>query len=184
MKLSSDIAKLPWIPGYESSYRIDPNGTIYSYHPHRDTSILKSFFTKNGYIAVNLYNKPVEGKQFKSQKIVAHLLLLTYGPPKPSSKHKVNYIDGNKTNISLKNLAWISIEDIMRKVINGIKDNLKRKPRTQIIVVIDGLNNANSLLKTNTRRLKDRNKGNKKRNYLVFSPSGYEQWRTDNALTV
>jgi hypothetical protein len=146
-----------------------------------EPKLLHTFKTKNGYIAINLYRKHARGDSYNAKHlyIVAHLILLTYGPPKPSPKHKVRYIDGDRTNISLSNLVWISKEEIMRTIINKIKKTMKRRERKQIIIVVDGQNNASDMIKDSVIKLIDKNEEKrKKRPYLVFSPEGYEEWKT------
>lgn len=167
-----------WIPEYNEMYAISRNGIIISYF-HSIPRVLANFKTKNNYIAVTLYEKQPSGKTVKRQRIIAHLLLLTYGPPKPTPKHKVKYKDGNGLNISLSNLEWTTKEEIMRTVINKIKKTMNKRRRKQIIIVVDGRNNADKLIKDSTAKLQDKNEVKRKqRPYLVFSEEGYEEWKT------
>ena len=162
-------------------YKISPDGEILSYMIKGNPRPLKTFTLKSGYIATNLYpghrNTYLSQKIIK-QKIVAHLVLLTFGPPKPSPKHKVRYVDGDRSNINISNLVWATQKDISTILMTKIKDKMKR-PRKQVIVVIDGMNTAGNLLNENISRIIDKNdKKKKKRDFMVFSPEGYDQWRT------
>lgn len=59
---------------------------------------------KNGYYHTRLYNRLGEAKVFYLHR----LLMKYYGPEKPASGHYViEFKDGNRDNLSLRNLIWL-----------------------------------------------------------------------------
>ena len=171
------MSNIKWIKGYEKLYKITPTGSVISYMESKPR-VLSNFYTTTGYIAVNIYPTHNSANTTKKQKIVANILLETYGPPKPTPKHKVRYIDGDRTNIKLSNLTWVTQQELSTINFEKIRSKMK-KPRKPVIVVIDGVNNAGKLLKDNIQYVIDKNPTKtKKRDYLVFTPEGYEEWKT------
>ena len=64
---------------------------------------LKLYKNKNGYYHVRLYNKAGVIKTF-----YLHRLLMKYhGPEKPEGHYVIEFKDGNRDNLSLRNLIWL-----------------------------------------------------------------------------
>lgn len=51
---------------------------------------------------------------------VHYLVMMAFGPPKPSPLHTVNHIDGNKSNNHIDNLEWATPSEQLRHAV-GIK---------------------------------------------------------------
>lgn len=97
-----DNERVP-IKGYEGKYAIDKEGNVYSYHKKKER-VLSHLMIRKIYASVRLCNDNGFGKI----KYVSHLLLEAFVGPRPSSKHKVKHLDGDKTNLALDNLEWES----------------------------------------------------------------------------
>ena len=87
------------IPGYEGYY-ITPAGEVYSKLGDSLDTVRKLSLRPDdgGYSIVTLSNRKVA-------KVHA-LVLLTFVGPKPSPKHEVRHLNGDKTDNRLSNLAW------------------------------------------------------------------------------
>lgn len=88
------------IPGYEGKYAITEDGKVWSYK----NNIFLSQFLKKGYYYVNLC-----GTKGRKAESLHRLLALTY-IPNPENLPVVDHIDRNRTNNSLSNLRWASLE--------------------------------------------------------------------------
>jgi len=159
-----------WIPGYVSIYKISQYGDIVSF-TRTKPYIMKTFKTNNGYIAVNLMI-PSNPYNLVRQRIVAYLVLETFGSPPPTNQHRVKYKDGDTTNIHISNLEWQSKSDIMRNNINKIKHKLVRRKPRPIVIFTEGRNHACKILNHgigyNIDTFKPTNEG-----YYVFSPEAF-----------
>ena len=67
---------------------------------------LNQFPNSNGYLRVHLTIRGQE-KSYMVHKLVA----LYYLPPRPSLKHELRHLDGNKSNNHFLNLAWGTRKD-------------------------------------------------------------------------
>lgn len=88
------------IPGYEGLYSITRDGRVWS---HIKKLWRKLHIANSGYITVNL---KVKGRQ--RTLFIHSLVLLTWGPPRPSLEHEVNHCDGDKLNNIVTNLEWMT----------------------------------------------------------------------------
>ena len=109
------------IKGYEGVYQISNYGRVKSierkvYNPgmlgmceYRTVpEKIRKHNIMRGYHMISLvYNN--NKKVYK----VARLVLQTFGSEPPSDKHKVTYIDGNKDNLHISNLAWMTASEVM-----------------------------------------------------------------------
>ena len=85
-------------------------------------------------------------------------------------------------NIDISNLAWTTQAEIARKTLNRIKHSMNRRPKRQIVVVINGRNHASTLLGTNLMDYMDTRRPTKQ-DFLVFSPEGYLKYMLEKSLT-
>lgn len=84
------------VKGFEQ-YVIDSiEGTVYN----TETKRYVGWKNHSGYLTVSLSNN---GKKYTCR---VNRLIAEYFVPNPESKSEVNYIDGDKTNNSAKNLMW------------------------------------------------------------------------------
>lgn len=109
------------IPGYEGVYQISNYGRVKTierkvYNPgmlgdckYRTVpeKIRKHNIMRGYHIVTLLYNK--KAKAYK----VARLVLQTFGSEPPSDKYQVTYLDGNKDNLHISNLAWMTASEVM-----------------------------------------------------------------------
>lgn len=85
-------------------YRVTSDGRVFSvdsnwrgYGSREMQQTLNSY----GYPSVRIY---VDGAR---KRLTVHVLVAReYLPPRPSSKHEVRHLDGNKANNDVGNLAW------------------------------------------------------------------------------
>jgi len=95
-------------PKYLGSYEIFPSGEIYSFSGWRGYKKRKLVFFKDshGYSEIRL---TINGKRkkWKVHKLIAELFL----KKKPSRKHEIRHLDGNKSHNYLSNLSWGTRKD-------------------------------------------------------------------------
>lgn len=111
------------IPGFAGRYSITCDGRVWSHagivkngpgYRYRKGRWLKSHPIPNGYLQIAL------GKAEKKYYI-HHLVITTWGPPKPSDRQEVNHIDGNKRNNIIANLEWVTrLENDQHARITGL----------------------------------------------------------------
>lgn len=104
------------IPGFEGIYEISDTGIVRSLDKvHVDTLGRKRFWkgkvltpdiAPNGYYRVSFSN----GRNHRVQRYL-HRLLAELFIPNPDNLPQVNHKDGVKTNCSLDNLEWVSVQD-------------------------------------------------------------------------
>lgn len=107
--------KLPYWP-----YLVSSHGRIHGLRCRRNTVILKQSKNPNGYKYVTLF---LAGKTLCCA--VHALVIITFGPPRPSSDCNVNHIDGNKQNNHADNLEWTTPKD---NAYHAIRIGLVPKP--------------------------------------------------------
>lgn len=83
------------IKNYEN-YLINEQGEVYSTISNK---VIKTHINVHGYKVVELYHKP----QIKCTKVLHRILWETFREPNLTGKLK--FIDGNKQNVTLNNLA-------------------------------------------------------------------------------
>lgn len=96
-----DVLKLiKQIPGHPNYY-VDRHGSVFSkYSRNRKMKKLRSYI-HDGYDRVRLV---VDGRRMN--KMVHSLVCLTFNGKKPSPKHQVRHLNGNKRDNRLSNLCW------------------------------------------------------------------------------
>ncbi len=94
------------IPGYRGKYKVDEFGSVYSMPSERSIyntpRLLKSHLTVWGY-----YQLKLPGKRYRIHQIVA----LAFLPERPTEKHVLDHIDGNKKNNHYQNLRWVTMKE-------------------------------------------------------------------------
>jgi len=108
------------IPGFEGRYSVTRDGRVWShgihanqYGPARKKPRWLGRYIRTGYWSVNLRVTPERGAGFS----VHVLVLLAWGPPRPSDAHECNHIDGNKLNNHISNLEWATREQQVRHAV-------------------------------------------------------------------
>lgn len=90
------------IPGFESTYEISDIGRI----RRKETGLIrKTFYGKDGYLRIILSQNNTA-----HQKLVHRLLALAF-IPNPENKPFINHRNGIKSDLSLKNLEWVSARE-------------------------------------------------------------------------
>ena len=95
---------MKWIPDLEGSYKITPDGDVYSYKgASKEPRKMKVFTQMYDYYIINL---SVKGEP--TTLLVHQLVMATYGPPRPVPKNKyvIAHKDKNKDNNHISNLEW------------------------------------------------------------------------------
>lgn len=113
---------MEWKPikGYEGLYEVSDTGLVRS-----NSTVLKPHI-KNGYLAINLYNKKC--KHYYIHRLVAE----TFIDNKNNYKY-VNHIDCDKHNNNVNNLEWCTQkENITHSILNGLQH---RRYKT----IVDGI---------------------------------------------
>ena len=85
-----------WFKDYDVTF----DGVVYSFK-HNKKMRLKQSLNGRGYLLVSISES---GKIFSVA--VHQMVACKYLTPKPSSRHEIRHLDGNKTNNSANNLAW------------------------------------------------------------------------------
>lgn len=103
------------IKGYEGLYQISNLGRVKSLDravvgANKSLRILRGKLKKltintQGYLEVNLF------RDNKCRCFLVHRLLAEHFIPNPENKPQINHIDGNKSNCSLENLEWVTMEE-------------------------------------------------------------------------
>ena len=159
------------IPGFDGRYKISKDGKIIS-NAREGIRELKTQYTAAGYSTVNLFYPDGSTNKRNKSRSVAYLVLITWGSPRPSLKHKVHFKDGNRHNLHIDNLTWITQSDIAKR----IKERYRvTKKKSKIVVVIDGWEAACEFFDCNIGYYKDKDK--KFMDVIsVYSIKGFEKW--------
>ena len=123
------IDELRPIPGYEDSHSISPRGRVFAHARvtgHNDGRVqsrrskwLKSSRNKyTGYHTVELYDLSMRGR---GRPFYVHfLVMLVWGPPRPSEQHQPNHKDFNRSNNDVLNLEWATaLENTQHSLTHG-----------------------------------------------------------------
>ncbi len=89
------------IKNYEGLYAVTEDGRVWSYKGNKFLVPAQS----NGYLFVNLY------KENKLKKSYVHRLVATAFIDNPNELSEVNHLSEDKSDNSVKNLAWVSHEE-------------------------------------------------------------------------
>lgn len=176
-----DLSSFKPLKHYEDLYLINKKGTVISLI-RREPHFMRIFPNKHGYLVTSITERV--GK--RCQKSLGFLIYSTFGPPRPSKQHRVRYIDGDKTNLSMSNMEWESVTDMMYRlnVDNDRFNGTSRKPRKKLILIYpdghieqhEGINYVRDYLHKavafNIDTFKARRDG-----VLVFSPTGFEKYK-------
>lgn len=159
------------IEGYEGRYKIAEDGTIFSFI-HPKPFEMKHIINKKGYIVIGLYHENEAKAKLYS---IASLVLQTWGEPKPSPFHKVGFKDGNRDNIHIDNLYWISKEELMQKTINRIKSTMNKRERLPVIIFGRGYVDMGNKLGVSINKNID-TECTTRDGYMIFTPKGLEKY--------
>jgi hypothetical protein len=110
--------------GYEEYFQVSNLGNIFS---KRTNKILITPLSKTGYpiLSTKIGGRKGTCKCFKVHRFVAEAFI-----PNPDNKPFVNHIDGNKTNIVVTNLEWVTpkensvhaVDTGLQKPLHGMKN--------------------------------------------------------------
>ena len=90
------------IKGYEGQYAITEDGQVWSYKSGKFLSFVKD---KDGYYKVWLYDGNGQKRDYRVHRLVAEAYL-----PNPNEWPSINHKDECRTNNSVDNLEWCSVE--------------------------------------------------------------------------
>lgn len=106
----------------------------YSRYEYSNTGLIRSINYKNSKRKVIL-RPSIDGGYYKTvlvnddnkyKTIRVHAVIMNSESDKPSPKHEVNHIDGNKLNNHIDNLEWLShAENVQHSFDNGLQIPLK-----------------------------------------------------------
>lgn len=85
-------------------YSVSADGKVYSASGWRGHELreLQQHTNTHGYLCVHV----VERSGKRGRRLVHQLVAFYFVGPRPSPRHEVRHLDGNKTNNSAANLAW------------------------------------------------------------------------------
>ncbi|NCA81086.1 MAG: hypothetical protein EOM76_13090 [Sphingobacteriia bacterium] len=102
MEISIDLSGYRDLDGYNSVYKVDENGNVYSAWKNR---LLKAGDNGIGYLQVALSARDKHGKVVVKYKKLHRLVAMAF-IPNPNNYTDVNHKDGNKKNNHVSNLEW------------------------------------------------------------------------------
>ena len=111
--------------------------------PHNTKPIGYERITKDGYIEVKVMERPNRVTGEKNFKAKHHIVWEEVNGPIPKG-HKVIFLDGNKRNFSLDNLALVSNAEHLQMTRYGLRSDCPQLTETGILVARVGVavNNA------------------------------------------
>lgn len=118
------------IKGYEEIYEISDTGEVRS----KDRLCIDSKGRKrfrygqkiNPDIAQNGYYRVTLAKNGKKKQCYLHRLLAEHFIPNPLNLPQINHKDGIKTNCTLENLEWVTVqENVIHAYKNGLMNHVK-----------------------------------------------------------
>lgn len=122
-------------------YKIAKDGDL-----RRGKQIIPSYVSRDGYHIVNI------SKDNKSSSVFLHKILSQMFLENPENCEFVEYIDGNKNNVNVSNLRWISKDKWKKNISDNVKKTTKKydKLAKRAVLQIDIstgkiINNYNSI---------------------------------------
>ena len=110
------------IKGFEHLYSVNSLGQVLSRRMNR---IIKPHKNAKGFLMIYLTGdeKTKEMGVRNTNKTVSRLVMDCFGEPPPnnSGQMHIGYIDGDKTNVCINNLCWISHGDVITLAITKAK---------------------------------------------------------------
>lgn len=134
--IEDKVVQIAWIKGYEGYYKIDSNGTIWSYHSGKRRR-KRVFLGGSG----KMYKRVELHKKGKSKKYYVHRLLAEAFLPKVEGKYFINHIDGDRWNNELTNLEWCTIAENAQHY----WQNRRKKEKSEMINLSGCLNKHSDL---------------------------------------
>lgn len=128
------------IPNF-SRYAISDTGEVYSVVRER-TRMLHSHKDTQGYMRVRLLDDEGIRRTVKVHRAVALAWI-----PNPENKSEVHHKDENKSNNSVKNLAWVTHQENMHEgtALGRMTDKLMNNPHTSKQVVLTSVADGSEL---------------------------------------
>lgn len=93
--------------GYEGLYQINKNGQVWviTQTKYKKSRFLKPIINQDGYYKIGLTTK--EGKR---KTLTLHRLIALQFIPNPDNLPVIDHIDRNRTNNSIENLRWTTVQ--------------------------------------------------------------------------
>lgn len=137
------------VAGFEKDYRISDHGTILSIHRKSSWVQLRpSFKTGRGKVSLDR-RRTVPPKQL----FVHHLVLQSFGFPRPSPSHVTRHLNGNPFDNRLTNLRWGTVaensKDMIRhgRSLRGVKSKKAKLTELMVSEIIASLDSGVSQYK-------------------------------------
>jgi hypothetical protein len=90
----------------QPKYEVSNQGELKSWSVKRRGASMSPRRNTSGYMQVCLR---VDGETW--YPLVHVLVMAVFGPPKPTPRHRINHIDGNKRNNRIENLEWVTTSE-------------------------------------------------------------------------
>ena len=122
------------LPDYNGVYQVSNLGRVKSFKWKKEGSLLKLQTNNVGYVYFSA-NKNNKKKIFKVHIVVCEL----FNGTKPTEKHQVNHIDGDKSNNNADNLEWNTPAKNTQHALNsGLKKSNTTKKKSVVQKTLNG----------------------------------------------
>ena len=152
------------VVGYEGLYMVDTEGNVFRVKKD-GLKLLKPIKYNNGYLCVGLYKF---GE--KKDKTIHRIVLETFLPNKDENKLTVNHKDEDKTNNSLENLEWMTIQQNI--VYSQAHPVVQLDKNDNLIAVYESINDAarkiNGKMQSICKCIKGTRKTHKDSKWLLY----------------